>query len=56
MPKPPSEPSPYRAKQQPANLRREVTVDDVIKDLLDLFVNLGLDAGRLAARVEIGFR
>ena len=30
---------------------REITVDDVIKDLLDLFVYLGLDAGRLAARV-----
>ena len=30
---------------------REVTVDDVIKDLLDLFGYLGLDAGRLAARV-----
>src|SRR5450631_1383884 len=32
-------------------LPREVTVDDVIKDLLDLFAHLGLDAGRLAARV-----
>jgi hypothetical protein len=30
---------------------REVTVDDVIKDLLDLFGHLGLDAGHLAARV-----
>lgn len=30
---------------------REVTVDDVIKDLLDLFSHLGLDASRLAARV-----
>jgi Family of unknown function (DUF6502) len=30
---------------------RDVTVDDVIKDLLDLFRFLGLDAGRLAARV-----
>jgi len=30
---------------------REVTVDDIIKDLLDLFGHLGLDAGRLAARV-----
>jgi hypothetical protein len=30
---------------------REVTVDDVIKDLLDLFSLLGLDAGRLASRV-----
>src|SRR5712672_1970934 len=30
---------------------REITVDDVIKDLLDLFGYLGLDAGRLAARV-----
>ena len=30
---------------------REVTVDDVIKDLLDLFAHLGLDAGHLAARV-----
>src|SRR5450631_251688 len=32
-------------------LPREVTVDDVIKDLLDLFSHLGLDAGRLAERV-----
>jgi hypothetical protein len=32
-------------------LPREVTVDDVIKDLLDLFSHLGLDAGHLAARV-----
>jgi hypothetical protein len=32
-------------------LPREVTVDDVIKDLLELFSHLGLDAGRLAARV-----
>src|SRR5271167_4136089 len=31
--------------------RREITVDDVIKDLLDLFGYLGIDAGRLAARV-----
>lgn len=38
-----------RAKLRP--LPREVTVDDVIKDLLDLFSHLGLDAGRLAARV-----
>jgi hypothetical protein len=30
---------------------REVTVDDVIKDLLELFGHLGLDAGRLAKRV-----
>src|SRR5580698_7592122 len=30
---------------------RDVTVDDVIKDLLDLFGYLGLDADRLAARV-----
>src|SRR5580698_10017279 len=30
---------------------RDVTVDDVIKDLLDLFGYLGLDAGHLAARV-----
>ncbi len=29
----------------------EITVDDVIKDLLDLLAHLGLDAGRLAARV-----
>jgi hypothetical protein len=30
---------------------REITVDDVIKDLLVLFGRLGLDAGRLADRV-----
>jgi hypothetical protein len=35
----------------PRSSRREVTVDDVIKDLLDLFGYLGLDAGRLAERV-----
>jgi hypothetical protein len=29
----------------------DITVDDVIKDLLDLFGHLGLDAGHLAARV-----
>ena len=32
-------------------MRREITVDDVIKDLLELFSYLGLDAGRLATRV-----
>ena len=30
---------------------REVSVDDVIKQLLDLFDHLGVDAGKLAARV-----
>jgi len=30
---------------------KEVSVDDVIKQLLDLFDHLGVDAGRLAARV-----
>jgi Family of unknown function (DUF6502) len=39
------------AKVKPRRPLREVTVDDVIKDLLDLFGHLGLDAGRLAARV-----
>lgn len=39
------------AKTPPRNPLREVTVDDVIKDLLDLFGHLGLDAGHLAARV-----
>jgi hypothetical protein len=38
-----------KAKSRPQ--LREVTVDDVIKDLLDLFGHLGLDAGHLAARV-----
>jgi len=41
--------SPLKAKTRRS--RREVTVDDVIKDLLDLFDHLGLDAGRLAARL-----
>src|ERR1700676_3687913 len=41
--------TPVRAR--PRKSRREVTVDDVIKDLLDLFDHLGLDAGRLAARL-----
>jgi hypothetical protein len=39
------------AKVNPRGSLRDVTVDDVIKDLLDLFGHLGLDAGRLAARV-----
>jgi Family of unknown function (DUF6502) len=39
------------ARVKPRRPLREVTVDDVIKDLLDLFGHLGLDAGRLAARV-----
>jgi Family of unknown function (DUF6502) len=53
MPKPQigraSRPSAVKSKPRPS--LREVTVDDVIKDLLDLFGHLGLDAGRLAARV-----
>jgi len=40
---------PPKAKARPSI--REVTVDDVIKDLLELFEHLGLDAGHLAARV-----
>jgi hypothetical protein len=39
------------AKATRGILRREITVDDVIKDLLLLFGQLGLDAGRLADRV-----
>jgi hypothetical protein len=39
------------AKIQSRPPLREVTVDDVIRDLLDLFGQLGLDAGGLAARV-----
>jgi Family of unknown function (DUF6502) len=38
-------------KPKSSHSLREITVDDVIKDLLDLFAFLGLDAGRLAARV-----
>jgi hypothetical protein len=38
-------------KTRVSSSRREVSVDDVIKDLLELFAHLGLDAGRLAARV-----
>jgi Family of unknown function (DUF6502) len=38
-------------RPRPRKSQREVTVDDVIKDLLDLFDHLGLDAGRLAARL-----
>jgi hypothetical protein len=37
--------------KEPRSSVREVTVDDVIKDLLDLFRHLGLDAGHLAERV-----
>jgi len=52
----PKTPNKRALRQHPATLKprpllREVTVDDVIKDLLDLFAHLGLDAGRLAARV-----
>jgi hypothetical protein len=39
------------AKTRSLRSLREVTVDDVIKDLLDLFGQLGLDAGRLADRL-----
>jgi hypothetical protein len=39
------------AKAKSLRPLREITVDDVIKDLRDLFSRLGLDAGRLAARV-----
>jgi hypothetical protein len=42
---------PSEAKVNPRDSLRDVTVDDVIKDLLDLFGHLGLDAGRLAARI-----
>lgn len=40
-----------RKESRPRLLHREISVDDVITDLLDLFGHLGLDAGRLAARV-----
>jgi hypothetical protein len=43
--------SPAPSKSKPQKSPREVTVDDVIKALLDLFDHLGLDAGRLAARL-----
>ena len=42
---------PQTGKKRRGHSLRELTVDDVIKDLLDLFGHLGLDAGRLAARV-----
>jgi hypothetical protein len=42
---------PSEAKANPQGSRRDVTVDDVIKDLLNLFGDLGLDARRLAARI-----
>ena len=44
-----SRPLAVKVKSRPS--LHEVTVDDVIRDLLDLFSYLGLDAGRLAARV-----
>jgi Family of unknown function (DUF6502) len=40
-----------REKTKLRPLLREITVDDVIKDLLDLFSYLGLDQGSLASRV-----
>jgi hypothetical protein len=53
MPKPQIK---HNSRQSTAKVKsrpqlREVTVDDVIRDLLDLFGHLGLDAGHLAARV-----
>src|SRR5271165_3799987 len=39
------------AKTRSLQPLREVTVDDVIRDLLDLFDHLGLDASRLADRL-----
>jgi hypothetical protein len=52
MSKTPKQPAArVHASRKSRPLPREVTVDDVIKDLLDLFAHLGLDAGRLAARV-----
>jgi hypothetical protein len=45
----PSRPPTAKIDRRPS--LREITVDDVIKDLLDLFGHLGLDAGRLASRV-----
>lgn len=39
------------SKEKLSPLPREITLDDVIKDLLDLFAHLGLDADGLAARV-----
>lgn len=50
MPKPRTRRAPF-APTKRKSLSREVTVDDVIKALLDLFDHLGLDAGRLASRV-----
>lgn len=43
--------APRKPRAKSSGSVREVTVDDVIKDLLDLFGHLGLDAGRLAERV-----
>jgi hypothetical protein len=42
---------PSEARADPRGSLRDVTVDDVLRDLLDLFRHLGFDAGRLAARV-----
>jgi Family of unknown function (DUF6502) len=42
---------PVTSIQKTRDSNRDITVDDVIKDLLDLFAHLGLDAGRLASRV-----
>jgi hypothetical protein len=42
---------PAPTKTKPHQSPREITVDDVIKSLLDLFDHLGLDAGRLADRL-----
>jgi hypothetical protein len=51
MPNHPKRVASRSAKVVRRPLLREITVDDVIKDLLDLFSYLGLDAGRLADRV-----
>jgi hypothetical protein len=42
---------PSTSTKKRLSLPREVTVDDVIKDILDLFSCLGIDAGQLASRV-----
>jgi Family of unknown function (DUF6502) len=50
-PRSPRRSSPPARKLKSPHILSEITVDDVIKDLLDLFAFLGLDAGRLAERV-----
>lgn len=55
MPRPPPKPATKHALNRPSNgkgVRREITVDEVIGALLDLFAELEIDAPSLVSRVK----